>query len=92
MGEEQAGFRVTGAVQGVGFRWWTTRTAQQLGLRGAVKNQSDGSVEVHVIGPSQAVAALERRLAEGPAGARVKRVERTASSLPIPPSGFNIER
>ena len=91
MPEEQVGLRVRGVVQGVGFRWWTWRTAQELGLRGAVKNLADGSVEVYVRGASEAVAALERRLAEGPVDARVARVERTSSSLSIPAVGFNIE-
>ena len=37
-------FRVTGRVQGVGFRAFVQRTGQQLGLLGWVKNSSDGSV------------------------------------------------
>ncbi len=35
MAEERAGFRVTGVVQGVGFRWGTRRKGLELGLRGA---------------------------------------------------------
>jgi acylphosphatase len=90
--EERAAFRVSGVVQGVGFRYWTRRMGTELGLRGAVRNLADGAVEVHVSGPAQAVAALERWLARGPGGARVERVERVPSSLPIPPDGFTIER
>jgi acylphosphatase len=37
-------FRVTGRVQGVGFRAFVQRTGQQLGLTGWVKNNIDGSV------------------------------------------------
>ncbi|MEA3287117.1 MAG: acylphosphatase [Candidatus Marinimicrobia bacterium] len=37
-------FRVTGRVQGVGFRAFIQRTGQQLGLSGWVKNNADGSV------------------------------------------------
>jgi acylphosphatase len=37
-------FRVTGRVQGVGFRVFVQRTGQQLGLSGWVKNNADGSV------------------------------------------------
>jgi acylphosphatase len=89
---DRAGFRVTGVVQGVGFRFWTQRVGAELGLRGAVRNLRDGAVEVAVSGPSDAIAKLERRLGRGPSGARVERVERIDSSLPIPPSGFSIER
>ncbi len=37
-------FRISGKVQGVGFRYFVKTTAQGLGLQGWVKNHSDGSV------------------------------------------------
>ena len=37
--------RVTGTVQGVGFRYYTRREAAGLGLDGYVRNTADGSVE-----------------------------------------------
>ena len=92
MSESDAGFRVSGLVQGVGFRYWTRRVGTELGLRGAVRNLPDGSVEVHVSGAASAIADLEQRLGRGPAGARVDRVERVASVLLIPRDGFSIER
>jgi acylphosphatase len=76
------GFRVSGRVQGVGFRWWTRRTAQQLGLGGSVRNLPDGGVEVHAAGSADVVARLEAALHEGPPGARVDRV----SVIPADPS------
>ena len=91
-GAECQGFRVTGRVQGVGFRWWATRTAEELGLRGSVRNRADGSVEVHVAGDARAVAAFRERLTRGPAGARVQGVERVESRLPIPDGDFRIVR
>ena len=91
MVEERTGFRVTGRVQGVGFRFWTRRTALELGVRGAVRNAGDGAVEVSVAGPPDAVSALERRLAQGPPGARVSGVVRAPSALRIPDRGFEIE-
>ena len=92
MSEQSAGFRVTGVVQGVGFRYWTRRLGAELGLRGSVRNLPDGAVEVHVSGAADAIAHLERQLARGPAGARVDRVERVSSSLTIPVRGFAVER
>ena len=38
--------RVTGLVQGVGFRWTTQMIAQELGITGTVKNNPDGSVSI----------------------------------------------
>ena len=34
----------TGRVQGVGFRYATFQLANQLGIKGTVKNRTDGSV------------------------------------------------
>jgi len=89
--EERAGFKIQGKVQGVGYRVWTRGIGAQLGLRGAVRNLGDGSVEVHVAGTAEAVSALERRLSQGPPGARVTGVVRTPSRMPIPEQGFRIE-
>jgi len=82
---------VSGLVQGVGFRYWTRKEAQRLGLRGFVRNLPDGSVEVQAAGPDQAVAELEQGLHRGPSGAHVSAV---ASSQPRDtlPTGFDIER
>jgi len=43
-------FRVTGKVQGVGFRYFTKTTADQYQVNGWVKNHPDGSVVGHVQG------------------------------------------
>ena len=57
----EAGFRVTGRVQGVGFRWWTRSLATRLGLSGSVRNLSDGSVAVHARGTDDQLAELKAR-------------------------------
>lgn len=82
--------RVEGRVQGVGFRWWTQAVAAELGVRGWVRNAEDGSVEVHVAGPGEAVREFERRLSSGPAGARVDAVVNQGRAEGLPPSGFEI--
>jgi acylphosphatase len=68
---ETARLRITGQVQGVGYRLWMTRTAASLGLRGWVRNRRDGSVEALVTGVPKAVAALIEAARKGPSGARV---------------------
>ena len=68
--------RVTGRVQGVGFRWWVRRNADGLGLVGWVMNGDDErSLEVVAEGSEAALAELERLLKAGPSGARVEAVE-----------------
>lgn len=67
---------VIGRVQGVGFRWWTRRQAEQLGLTGWVRNDDDErTVEVLAEGESEQLHALERQLRRGPHGARVETVD-----------------
>ena len=68
--------RVTGRVQGVGFRWWIRRHGQRLGLTGWVVNADDErSVEVAAEGDATSLDELERLLKSGPDGARVESVE-----------------
>ena len=71
---------VEGRVQGVGFRWFVMTRAQRLGLGGWVRNLPDGRVEVVAFGSSEAMAALEAEVREGPAGAHVTRI--TSSDVP----------
>lgn len=93
----RAAFRVTGRVQGVGFRWWTEAQAQGLGLSGFVRNEPDGAVSGCAEGDSAAMEAFRSRLAEGPSSARVADVAwevdagagSGAESLPFP---FAIQR
>lgn len=79
----EAGYRVTGRVQGVGFRWWTRSLAQRLGLTGTVRNLADGAVVVHARGPEHRVEQLRTELGKGPPGALVDAVE----PLPFSPDG-----
>ena len=71
----EAGYRVTGRVQGVGFRWWTRSLAVRLGVTGTVRNLPDGSVAVHARGSDDQLRRLQAELADGPPGARVSSVE-----------------
>jgi acylphosphatase len=70
-----ARLRITGRVQGVGFRDWTIRTARNLGLRGWVRNRADDSVEALVAGEEAAVASMIEACRRGPSLARIDKVD-----------------
>jgi acylphosphatase len=72
--------RITGRVQGVGYRAWAIETARRLGLRGWVRNRRDGSVELLVIGAQDQVAAMIEACREGPFAARVTEVAVSAAA------------
>jgi acylphosphatase len=74
MPEKTVRLRISGKVQGVGYRIWATRTAAGLGLRGWVRNRLDGSVEALVTGAPDAVCAMVEASRNGPSGARVAEV------------------
>lgn len=76
MSEERLTARITGRVQGVGFRWWVRRQAEALRLRGWVMNADDErSVELVAEGTRSSLDELERLLRIGPSGARVESVD-----------------
>jgi len=66
---------VTGRVQGVGYRYFTVRAARELGLRGWVRNLSDGRVEVCAMGSARKLSHLEGELRLGPLRAEVRSLE-----------------
>jgi acylphosphatase len=66
---------VRGSVQGVGFRYFIQRKARQLGLRGWVRNNDDGTVELLAEGSRSDLEQLMMAAEEGPRMARVRRVE-----------------
>jgi len=81
--------RVTGTVQGVGFRPFVFRLAEELGLAGSVRNTAAGVI-IEVEGPGEAVAAFGRRLeTEAPPLARISSVE-ASDSQPTGEVGFRI--
>ena len=81
---------VHGDVQGVGFRYFAQRKAQQLGLQGWVRNNDDGTVEVVGEGSREQLEDLKRALQEGPRMARVDRVETRWSNATGGMRGFDL--
>lgn len=70
------GFRfiVSGRVQGVWFRSSTKKMAISLGIRGDVRNLSDGRVEVRAFGELPHIDRLRKWLAKGPLFAKVSQL------------------
>ncbi len=66
---------ISGDVQGVGFRAWALRQAQDLKLTGWVKNREDGAVEVVAEGARNDLEELIKRCQHGPEVAWVENVD-----------------
>lgn len=63
---------ISGEVQGVLFRSFVKSRANELGLRGFVRNLEDGDVEIVVQGPKEAIDELLKKCSKGPEIAVVK--------------------
>ena len=72
--ERAVGVRIEGRVQGVWYRGWAVAEAGRRGLRGWVRNRSDGSVEALFVGPAAAVTDMIEACRRGPPAARVSAV------------------
>ncbi|MGB8359799.1 MAG: acylphosphatase [Acidimicrobiia bacterium] len=68
-------FKVTGLVQGVGYRQTCRRVARSLDLVGWVRNLPDGSVEAFAQGGDGALDSLLEWAWHGPVPSRVTGVE-----------------
>lgn len=66
---------VSGMVQGVNFRWYTTQHARSRGVGGWVRNLDDGRLEAVFEGSRDAVESMVAWCREGPRYARVSDVE-----------------
>lgn len=67
--------RITGRVQGVGFRNFTRGRAHRLGVTGWVRNERDGSVRLEAEGDRETLDSLVEAVQHGPRMARVENVE-----------------
>ena len=72
---------IYGKVQGVFFRAATKAVADQLGVKGFVKNQEDGSVYVEAEGDEFSLNSFLEFCNEGPEKAKVEKVEITEGDL-----------
>lgn len=62
---------IRGKVQGVGYRYWMARAANDFGIEGWVRNRRDGSVEAVVGGERSVVESMIQACKRGPPSAHV---------------------
>jgi len=85
--------RISGKVQGVGYRWFVRARAVELGVSGWVRNTRTGEVELAARGDSAKLELFESAVRRGPKGASVTAVHREpAASDASYPTPFQIER
>jgi len=72
---ERVKLKIKGRVQGVFFRASTKQTADDLGVKGWVKNLSDGTVETLAEGESQEIEEFIAWCKKGPDNANVTDID-----------------
>ena len=65
---------VYGTVQGVGFRYFTQRTAALHGISGFAMNRDDGSVYIEAHGESKEMEMFIQSVRKGPSFGRVDNI------------------
>ncbi len=75
MAAKRAHLWISGRVQGVNFRYYTSQEAQTRGLKGWVRNLWDGRVEAVFEGEEQAVDSMIEWCRKGPPAARVEDIQ-----------------
>jgi acylphosphatase len=87
---ERLELRITGRVQGVGFRWHAREEALRLELTGWVRNRTDGSVQLVAEGERVPLTVLADWARRGPTGARVEACDAVWSAAAGKLAGFRI--
>ncbi len=73
--QETRVIKIHGKVQGVGFRFFATRVARRLGLKGWIRNLRDATVDAIVEGESEAIDEWIEEIREGPRYAEVTKID-----------------
>ncbi len=77
--------KITGRVQGIGFRFSAYEKFVELGLQGKAENTPDSGVLVEAEGPEDKLSSLVQWCKVGPTGAKVENVEVAESTEPFVP-------
>lgn len=83
--------RISGLVQGVGFRYFAYRNAGDLGISGFVKNEYDGSLFIQACGDPEKLEQFCNRMEQGPSRSQVKEFLIIETGLCNDEGGFHIE-
>ncbi|MBI2215450.1 MAG: acylphosphatase [Acidobacteria bacterium] len=83
--------RIHGKVQGVGYRFYATRIARRLGLKGWIQNLRDGSVEAMVEGEAPKIDEWITEIKEGPRYAEVVRIDQERRDNAGPLADFDVK-
>ena len=83
MAKRRFSARISGRVQGVGFRFFAGEMANEFGITGYVRNVLDGSLEIVAEGEEEVLREYLDMLKHGPRAARVTDVHVSWG----PPSG-----
>ena len=67
--------KISGKVQGVFFRASTKDAAEQMGIKGFVRNENDGSVYIEAEGEDEKLKQFVAWCHQGPAHAHVVKVD-----------------
>jgi acylphosphatase len=85
-------FLIRGLVQGVGFRYFTQRSAARHQVTGYVRNLPDGRVETFAQGSEKVVEDFKHDLTAGPKFSKVDEIEELVIDPDPRYSSFRIER
>ncbi len=83
--------RVSGRVQGVGYRYYALRNAEYLGLTGYVRNHSGGSVELRIEGEKEVIERFKEILKQGPRFSSVESVDLKFDEYQAKYNDFSVE-
>ena len=78
---KSAQIRITGRVQGVGFRYYSVMKAMEFGISGYVMNAPDGSVFIEAEAEEEDLDCFILWCEKGPVSARVDKVDITPGVL-----------
>lgn len=82
--------KITGRVQGVGFRYFVNRIAVDHNIRGSVQNSRDSGVFVIACGEESDIEAFLDHLRIGPPLARIKEFKKNRVPVSELPEGFRV--
>lgn len=67
--------KIYGEVQGVSFRYFVKHLAEQLGVTGFVRNETDGSVYIETEGEDKSLKEFVSQCKKGPTSSKVGSLE-----------------